>query len=134
MGNDSLFFKLTCLIISTILLSNIATYSTESSSSLKEFSDYLSQVIDRGLTAQSLKDQLDKEIDYENDLQLDTNNEREKAKHKRFYRWPSAATRTRVKLLSHHPNQDVNLADHYRRKELEKDMMEKNKMYQYFHG
>ena len=63
---------------------------------------------------------------------------------KRFYRWPNAATRTRVKLLAQHPassnNDDIsNLAassqaEYYRRKQLEKNMIEKNRMYQYFHG
>ena len=121
--------KLTFLIISSIFISNFAIYTALSSDSIKEISDYLTEAIDTGIAAQLLKERL-KLAQEENQNQL--SKEIKHTKPKRFYRWPNAATRTRVRLLNNLPSQDLD--DHYRRKELEKNMIEKNRMYQYFHG
>jgi len=124
------------ICIGIFIISSIAINFTQCES-LNELSDYLTQLIDRGLVAQALKQELDNNLKETNGLiQLDkddtnTNN----IKPKRFYRWPSAATRTRVKLLNNQPHHnDAKSNDYYRRKELEKNMIEKNRMYQYFHG
>jgi hypothetical protein len=129
--------------IGILIISSIAINFTHCDS-LNELSDYLTQLIDRGLVAQALKQELDNDLKETGNklllsnglFQLDKDDTNiNSIKPKRFYRWPSAATRTRVKLLNNQPQQnDAKNNDYFRRKELEKNMIEKNRMYQYFHG
>ena len=110
------------------IITSLTIKYTQGDSS-NELSNYLTQVIERGVVAQALKQELEKE-----NVLLSSRQDKEHIKPKRFYRWPSAATRTRVKLLNNYLNNDASNANYYRRKELEKNMVEKNRMYQYFHG
>ena len=155
-------YVMTCVFAKATIHQEIET--------IDELADFLTQVIDLGDTAKSLKSELSQQTEAAEDEEENSflssllpesrrtrsnNLKKIVVNKKRFYRWPNAATRTRVKLLSQQPmltnsnynsnnnNNDAasspasgsaSLAEYYRRKQLEKNMIEKNRMYQYFHG
>ena len=148
-------YKIAILIIFSAIT---YVYTKSANHNYDSLDDFLTDTINRGLAAQSLKLKLSEDLEFANlisnllpsmkqqqqHLLEQDQNENIIVNKKRFYRWPNAATRTRVKLLAQHPassnNDDIsNLAassqaEYYRRKQLEKNMIEKNRMYQYFHG
>lgn len=135
------YFPNQLTVFAVILLISSFTINYTQGDSIKGLSDYLTKLIDRGIVAQALKQELKHELEESDNKLLKSNKLLESNKEdnvqikpKRFSRWPNAATRTRVKLLNNHLHNDAPNLNYHRRKELEKNMLEKNRMYQYFHG